>query len=144
QHGRLLEIGCFRGVFADRIRAAGWDVTGLEPEISGLRHAREKYGLKVVHGILPHPELEPNSFDAVVMLHVIEHMPDPAANVREIRKLIKPGGILVVETLRFDSLMFKILGRRERSIGNCNGHIYFFTVPTLTSLLEKQGFKVER
>jgi 2-polyprenyl-3-methyl-5-hydroxy-6-metoxy-1,4-benzoquinol methylase len=144
ERGKLLEIGCFRGVFADRIREAGWEVTGLEPEIGPLHYAREKYGLNVVHGVLPHQELKPDTFDAVVLLHVIEHMPDPAANVREIRRLMKPGGVLVVETPRFDSFMFKILGRRERSMGNCNGHIYFFTVPTLTRLLEKSGFEVVR
>jgi 2-polyprenyl-3-methyl-5-hydroxy-6-metoxy-1,4-benzoquinol methylase len=144
QRGKLLEIGCFRGVFAECIRAAGWEVTGLEPDAGAFRHAREKYGLNVVHGVLPHPELKADTFDAVVLLHVIEHMPDPAANLREIRRLMKPGGVFVVETPRFDSLMFKVLGRRERSVGNCNGHIYFFTVPTLTRLLENNGFEVAR
>src|SRR2546423_2141593 len=40
--------------------------------------------------------------------------------------------------------MFKLLGRRERSINNCAGHIYFFTVPTLSRMLEKNGFEVAR
>ncbi|HEV8541123.1 MAG TPA: hypothetical protein VGR78_01915, partial [Verrucomicrobiae bacterium] len=47
-------------------------------------------------------------------------------------------------TPRFDSLIFKIMGRRERSLSNCDGHIYFFTVPSLTALLEKNGFSIER
>ena len=51
---------------------------------------------------------------------------------------------MLVETPRFDSLMFKILGRRERSINNCDGHIYFFTVPTLSRMLERAGFEVAR
>ena len=51
---------------------------------------------------------------------------------------------MLVETPRFDSLMFKLLGRRERSINNCPGHIYFFTVPTLSRLLEQNGFEVAR
>ena len=78
------------------------------------------------------------------MLHVIEHMPDPAQNVRELRRVLRPGGMLVVETPRFDSLMFKLLGRRERSINNSHGHIYFFTVPTLSRLLEQNGFEIVR
>ena len=52
--------------------------------------------------------------------------------------------MLVVETPRFDSLMFKVMGRRERSLSNCDGHIFFFTVPSLSALLERNGFKVER
>ena len=50
----------------------------------------------------------------------------------------------MVETPRFDSLMFKVMGRRERSLSNCDGHIYFFTVPSLSELLERNGFAVER
>jgi 2-polyprenyl-3-methyl-5-hydroxy-6-metoxy-1,4-benzoquinol methylase len=141
KRGRLLEIGSFAGIFLDRIRAAGWNVTGLEPDSGPGDYARTRYQLNIVHGTLPNPALEPESFDAVLLLHVIEHMPDPGQNMREIRRLLKPGGVLVVETPRFDSLMFKILGRRERSLSNCNGHIYFFTVPTLTRLVEKNGFE---
>jgi 2-polyprenyl-3-methyl-5-hydroxy-6-metoxy-1,4-benzoquinol methylase len=142
KRGRLLEIGSFCGIFLDRIRTNGWDVTGLEPDRGVADYSRAKYGLNIVDGVLPQPALASEHFDAVMMLHVIEHMPDPSENLREIRRMLKPGGVLVVETPRFDSLMFKILGRRERSLGNCNGHIYFFTVPTLRRMLEKNGFEV--
>ncbi|HEU5396910.1 MAG TPA: class I SAM-dependent methyltransferase [Verrucomicrobiae bacterium] len=140
RRGRLLEIGSYLGIFLDRIRAAGWDVTGLEPNKPIADRCRANYRLNIVDGVLPNPALPDRAFDAVVMLHVIEHMPDPAANLRDIRRLLRPGGVLVVETPRFDSLMFKLLGRRERSLSNCDGHIYFFTVPTLQRLLERNGF----
>jgi SAM-dependent methyltransferase len=144
QRGRLLEIGSFAGIFLDRIRADGWDVTGLEPDRPIARYARAKFGLNIIEGVLPNPALPSAHFDAVVMLHVIEHMPDPGENLREIRRVLRPGGILVVETPRFNSLMFKLLGRRERSIQNCQGHIYFFTEQTLSGLLERHGLKVLR
>ena len=144
QRGKVLEIGSFAGIFLDRIRAAGWDVTGLDPDKIPIAYARSKYNLNIVQGTLPHPALQAGSFDAVVLLHVIEHMPDPAQNLRDIRHLLKPGGVAIIETPRFDSFMFKMLGRRERSLSNCNGHIYFFTVPTLSQLAEKNGFKVIR
>jgi 2-polyprenyl-3-methyl-5-hydroxy-6-metoxy-1,4-benzoquinol methylase len=144
KRGKLLEIGSFLGIFLDQIRAAGWSAVGLEPDPGPANYARSHYGHEVVSGTLPNPNLREHDFDAVIMLHVIEHMPDPAANVREIRRLLKPGGVLVVETPRFDSLLFKILGRRERSIHNCEGHIFFFTVPSLRQLVEKQGFEVIR
>jgi len=140
--GKLLEIGCFAGLFLNRIRADGWQVTGLEPDVVIGRYARQRYGLEIVDGILPSGSLAASSFDVVVLLHVIEHMPDPAANVLEIRHLLRPGGVFVVETPRFNSLMFKILGRRERSVQNCPGHIYFFTEQTLRGMLERNGFKV--
>jgi SAM-dependent methyltransferase len=142
--GKLLEIGSYCGIFLNRIRADGWETTGLEPDRAAADYARAKYGLNIINGILPNPALADQSFDAVVLLHVIEHMPDPSENIRDIHRVLKPGGVLVVETPRFDSLMFKLLGRRERSICNCYGHIYFFTVPTLCGMLEKNGFEVER
>jgi SAM-dependent methyltransferase len=142
--GKLLEIGSFAGLFLDRIRASGWDVTGLEPDRPVGDYARTRFGLNIVEGVLPDVPLPKNHFDAVVMLHVIEHMPDPGANLVAIRRLLKTGGMLVIETPRFDTLAFKVLGRRERSIQNCPGHIYFFTRDTLARLLEKAGFAVFR
>jgi 2-polyprenyl-3-methyl-5-hydroxy-6-metoxy-1,4-benzoquinol methylase len=142
KRGKLPEIGSFCGIFLDRIRSSGWEVTGLEPDRGVADYSRAKYGLNIVDGVLPKPSLPDEAFDAVVMLHVIEHMPDPSENLREIRRVLKPGGVVVVETPRFDSLMFKLLGRRERSLSNCNGHIYFFTVASLRQMLEKNGFAV--
>lgn len=144
KRGTLLEIGSFCGIFLDQIRRNGWTVTGLDPDRSAAQYARKTYGLNIVNSVLPCPELPTHNYDAVVMLHVIEHMPQPIGNLLDIHRVLKPGGVLVVETPRFDSLMFKLLGRRERSLSNCYGHIQFFTVPTLTAMLEKCGFEVVR
>jgi len=142
--GKLLEIGSFLGLFLDRIRVAGWQAVGLEPYRPAAEYARAKYGLEIIEGVLPNAALPTAHFDAVIMLHVIEHLPDPAENLRELRRVIKPGGVLAVETPRFNSLSFKLLGRRERSIQNCPGHIFFFTEETLRQILERNGFKVFR
>jgi SAM-dependent methyltransferase len=142
--GKLLEIGSFAGLLLDRIRAAGWLVTGLEPYRPTADYARSKYGLEIIEGVLPNPALPTGHFDAVLMLHVIEHMPDPAESLRELRRVLRPGGVLAVETPRFNSLCFRLLGPRERSIQNWPGHIFFFTEQTLQQLLERNGFKVLR
>jgi 2-polyprenyl-3-methyl-5-hydroxy-6-metoxy-1,4-benzoquinol methylase len=144
KRGKLLEIGSYLGIFLDRIRSEGWDVTGLEPFHTVAEYSRKTYNLEVIEALLPEAKFPDAAFDVVVMLHVIEHLSDPASYIREIRRIMRPGGALVVETPRFDSLMFKIMGRRERSLANCDGHIFFFTVPSLSELLEKNGFKVER
>jgi SAM-dependent methyltransferase len=144
QRGKLLEVGSYCGFFLDEIRRDGWDAVGLEPFRAAADYSRREFGLSIIDGALPQPQLPDGAFDAIVMLHVIEHMPDPIANLRELRRLLKPGGVLVVETPRFDSLAFKLLGRRERSVSACDGHIYFFTVPTLSKMVEQSGFQVHR
>jgi len=144
KRGKLIEIGSFCGIFLNRIRANGWEVMGLEPDRGAADYSRAKYNLNVTGDLLPNPALPDHAFDAVVMLHVIEHMPDPAGSLREIHRILKPGGVLAVETPRFDSLMFKLLGRRERSLSNCDSHVYFFTGPMLRQLLEKSGFEIIR
>lgn len=143
QRGKLLEVGSGFGYLLDYFRQDGWDVMGVEPNEGLNRHARKVLSIEVLPKILPEAEFPDASFDVVTMMHVIEHVPDPTDTLQEIYRILKPGGMLVMETPRYDTLMFKLLGRRERSL-SCEGHIYFFTTKTLRDISEKTGFKVER
>ena len=106
--------------------------------LRGMR--RTKLGIETINSILEHAEIPDQSVDAVVLLHVIEHVPDPVGTLREIFRVLRPGGHLILETPRYDSLMFKLLGKRERSL-SCDGHIFFFTTGTLKQACEKAGFR---
>lgn len=141
--GRLLEVGASFGYGLREWSRDGWDVVGVEPWKYGARFATERLGLTVHADILRNVAFEAESFDVVVMLHVIEHVPDPVAELAEVFRILKPGGRFICETPTYDSLMFKLLGRRERSI-SCDGHIYFFTAETLGAAGRKCGFEVER
>lgn len=143
QRGKLLEVGSGYGYLLDYFRQDDWTVTGVEPNEGLNRHARKQLGLDVLSEILPDAAFPDASFDVVTMMHVIEHVPDPTDTLREIYRVLKPGGMLVMETPRYDTLMFKLLGRRERSL-SCEGHIYFFTTKTLHTMARKAGFIVER
>jgi SAM-dependent methyltransferase len=77
------------------------------------------------------------------MLHVIEHIDDPAAAVAQVVRLLRPGGVFVVETPTYDSLSYRMLGRRERSL-SCNGHIFFYTEASLLRLLSDSGLEPMR
>ncbi len=137
----LLEVGCHAGVLLDRFRDQGWSVSGVEPDASAARFARSHYGLDVQASTLEDAGYERASFDAVVMLHVIEHLDDPAGTVAAAARVLRPHGWLVVETPVYDTLMYRLLGKRERSL-SCDGHIVFYTGRTLTALLEKCGFEL--
>ena len=137
----LLEVGCHAGVLLDRFRSQGWSVSGVEPDAKAANFARSHYGLDVKASTLEDAGYDPAMFDAVVMLHVIEHLDDPAGTVAAIARVLRPHGFLVVETPVYDTLMYRLLGRRERSL-SCDGHIVFYTGGTLAALLERCGFEI--
>ena len=140
QRGRLLEIGSGLGFLLDAFRKDGWNVLGIEPYYQACRHSREALGLEVINAILETADLPDDSFDVVLMNHVIEHLDDPLRTLREVNRVLKTNAHFVIETPRYDTLMFKLLGRRERSI-SCSGHIYFFTTESLRNLYRAAGFK---
>jgi 2-polyprenyl-3-methyl-5-hydroxy-6-metoxy-1,4-benzoquinol methylase len=139
--GRLLEIGSGFGFLLQTFRRDGWIVTGVEPDRNVVRYSAGKLGIETINGILETANIPDESFDVVIMLHVIEHVPDPVGTLGNIYRVLKPGGCLILETPRYDTLMFKLLGRRERSV-SCGGHIYFFTTDSLRMAYEKAGFSL--
>lgn len=139
--GTFLEVGSYAGVFLNEAKKRGWEVIGIEPlEIPAL-YAEKKFGIKVLREYFEQADISEESLDAVVANHVIEHVSDPTAFVKKIFSSLKKGGNLILETPTYDSLMFKILKHRERSV-RCEGHLFFFTKESLTKLVENNGFKV--
>lgn len=143
QRGHLVEVGAFSGILLDAYRKQGWQVTGIEPDGSAVAYGRQRFGVDLRNGTLDSVELAHGSADAVVMLHVIEHIDRPSAAVAAVRRLLRPGGVFVVETPTYDSLAYRLLGRRERSL-SCDGHIFFYTEPSLRRLLTTHGFGILR
>jgi len=141
--GRILDVGCYVGTFLCFLREQGWEVVGVELDARAVRFAEEEFGLTILNDALESLDTfqHHDSFDAITMLHLIEHLDDPASILGVVRRMLKPGGVLVVETPTFDSFMFKLLGKRERSL-SCNGHIVFYTVDTLSRLFARIGFEV--
>lgn len=137
--GKIVEVGSSMGCLLAQFRTDGWDVLGIDPwgEVSVI--TREAHGFETMTATLDQAALPDESADVLIMLHVIEHVPDPLATLREIYRILKPGGHVVIETPRYDTLMFKMLQHRERSV-KCDGHIYFFSFDTLRQAYEKVGF----
>jgi len=141
--GRLVEIGSSMGFTLDAFRKSGWDVIGVEPDRNAARYAVRQLGIPTINSTLETAALPDQSVDAALMLHVIEHVPDPVGTLREIHRILRPGGHLILETPRYDTLMFRLLGRHERSL-SCEGHIFFFTTDTLRKAYVAAGFALER
>ncbi len=141
--GTLVEVGSSLGFILGLFRRDGWDVLGVEPDRNATRHAERRLGIRVLTSTLEEARLPDGLADAMLMLHVIEHVPDPLGTLREVHRVLKPGGHLILETPRYDTLAFRTLGRRERSL-SCDGHIFFFTSETLRRTCERAGLELVR
>ena len=110
--GLVLEVGCGSGLFLRYLREAGYTVEGVETSKADVRYARERTGLTVFEGALETLPLAPGHYDAVVMVNVLEHIPDPAATVARIHALLRPGGWVVLVLPVIDSGQARWLGAR--------------------------------
>lgn len=140
--GNLLDIGCAYGFFLEMARANGWKVKGLELSIEAYRFAKNKLKLPVLNITLEKAKFKSNSFDVVTMFDVIEHLPDPKAAIREIRRILKPNGLVVITTPDIGSFAAKILGKNWEEVKRVREHIYFFSKATLAKLLISLNFEV--
>jgi SAM-dependent methyltransferase len=136
--GRLLEVGCSTGEF---LLAASrqFEVAGVEADRAAATCARAR-GVDCRNGGLATADFPPAGFDVAVLYHVIEHFHDPRAELRELRRLLKPGGHLVVETPDVANPWFHLLGARWRQI--IPDHLFFFSPATIRRLLTEEGFEV--
>jgi cyclopropane fatty-acyl-phospholipid synthase-like methyltransferase len=138
--GRLLEVGCAYGFFLDEA-ARCFDVRGVEL----ADHARESCrarGLRVAASIDDEQVRSAAPYDAVVMLDVIEHLPDPAGTLKEVAQMVRPGGRIVLTTGDFGAFMARAMGPRWRLMTPPQ-HLWFFTVDALSRCLRSAGFEVE-
>lgn len=136
---RLLDIGCAAGFLLDEAKREGWEVYGVELSSWAAGFAKKKLGLEnVFEGSLSAVSFPANFFDAVILKDTIEHLTEPKAILTDIRRILKPSGILCVNTPDIHSLASRILGAKWWGIKQ--SHLYYYTPQTLSRLLDVTGF----
>lgn len=137
---KLLDVGAYIGVFVEVAAEAGWDAQGIEPSEWATAEARRR-GLNVQAGTLASADLEEGAFDVITMWDVIEHLTDPACELEHARRLLRPGGWLVVHTMDISAPVARLMGRRWPWLMDM--HLYYFSGATLRRMLNDQGFEVD-
>jgi len=138
--GRILDIGCAAGFLLDEAKKECWEVHGVELSKWAVNYAREELGIEnIFEGTLKKANFPANYFDVVVLRDTIEHLADPKATLNEIRRILKPSGILCINTPNISSLASKILGAKWWGLKQA--HLFYFTPQTLSKMLELTGFK---
>jgi len=108
--GKMLEIGCAYGKFLYEAKKLGWKVYGLDISPYPLRFARKHYKLDVKVGSLDSVKYPSNFFDCVVMIEVMEHLTNPKKTLEKVNRILKPNGLIVIQTSNVDCLMSKLKG----------------------------------
>ncbi|MCK9518538.1 MAG: class I SAM-dependent methyltransferase [Dehalococcoidia bacterium] len=142
ERGRLLDVGCALGFFADTARHRGWQAEGIDISHHAVEYATEHLGLPARQGILRDAGYAPGSFDAVTMFDVIEHVTDPVAELQLVRTLLKPGGVVMLSTPDVGSLAARLTGPRWMGYKLAEEHLYYFDRKTITLALDHAGFEV--
>jgi len=96
--GRVLDVGCGAGHMMARLKNMGWHVEGQEVDPVAAEQARRMSGITVHVGNLAQLALPADSYDAIVMNHVIEHVHEPLMLLQQCRRLLKPAGVLAATT----------------------------------------------
>jgi SAM-dependent methyltransferase len=140
QPRRLLDIGCASGLFLEAMqRYAGWQVEGVELNATAAHATSARLGVPVFAGPFEAARFPDATFDAVTMWDVLEHLHDPAAGLREIRRILRPGGALFVRVPNANSYVAKLCGRYWVGY-DLPRHMTVFGPQTLLRMLGEAGF----
>jgi 2-polyprenyl-3-methyl-5-hydroxy-6-metoxy-1,4-benzoquinol methylase len=150
--GRLLDLGCAIGTFLKVAREDSWEVEGIELSKYAANYAVEKENLTVHNGDLLDMKLPSNSFDVVTLWDMVDHSETPNDVIKEVYRILKPGGIAAMDTFMDDALLFAMANYMYKfSFGMIKGpsfkahpihHSHYFSTETFKSLLESNGFEV--
>jgi SAM-dependent methyltransferase len=135
---RLVDIGCGSGAFVRRARILGYEPEGLEFDRQAV-DAAVAAGLNVRQGSLPETGLSGESFDVATLSQVIEHVHDPLAALADVRRILKPGGLVWVGTPNANAAGLRRYGIHWRGLEPPR-HLVLFSPEALRLALERSGF----
>lgn len=136
--GRLLDVGCGAGQYVRAERDLGWSAFGVDPALA-CASAGAQDALPFAAGRAEQMPFAPAQFDVITFWHSLEHTTSPMTALREARRLLRPGGRLLLEVPNLDSLQARLFGRYWMHL-DVPRHRWNFTPAALRRLLQEAGF----
>ncbi len=138
--GRVLDIGCGYGFFVEKACQRGWDGSGIDISEPAVLSAKER-GLDVERRTIEEMAASGETFDAITMFYVLEHLPDPLATLKLVKSILRPGGILVLR-LPHTTPIVKLLDlfKVKNNLYDPPFHLCDFSPKTINVMLAKAGY----
>lgn len=142
QKGKILDIGCGEGNYLLQMKSEGYEVSGIDVSPGACNIARKKK-LKVYCGELKKHHFPNKTFDIITLWHVFEHLYNPSETLKEIRRILKDDGILIMETPNINCFSFKIFKGYHFHLDSPR-HLHHWSKHSMELILNKNGFKVHK
>ena len=133
----FLDVGCAFGGFVAAAQQAGYQAQGLDISEYAIAHAK-KQGLPIQQGDLSNNTLADESFDVITMIEVLEHLPEPQKVLKHITRLLRPGGLALIQTANFLGWQARWAGKNYHYY--LPGHLYYYSTNNLRQLFSDWGF----
>lgn len=136
--GKVLDVGAAAGFILKGFENKGWTGTGIELNKTMVEYGKKSQGVNLIKGSIENTPLE-DKFDLIIMIQVIAHIYDLHTSVKKIKNLLKPDGIVLIETWNKDSFTAQLFGKNWHEFSP-PGTLNFFSKRTLDVLMTKYGF----
>jgi 2-polyprenyl-3-methyl-5-hydroxy-6-metoxy-1,4-benzoquinol methylase len=137
EKGNLLDIGAGTGHFLDLAMKKGWNVTGIEPN-EGAKNLASDKGILFAENI---QSIEKHTYDVITMWHVLEHVPDLDAQIKQLKRILKPGGTLIIAVPNFRSYDAKYYKQFWAGF-DVPRHLWHFSKRAIIKLFNEKNMKV--
>jgi SAM-dependent methyltransferase len=141
-------VGCADGAFLALAARRGWKAKGTEISAYAADFAEKASGAEIFRGELSDAGYPAGSFDVVTLWHVLEHMADPRRCLEEVRRVLSPGGLLVLAVPNVNDILMRAAYTAARfrkprlfSVNDREVHLYHFSPVTIKAMIEIAGFE---
>jgi len=146
--GKLLDVGSAYGFLLNEAKQLGWKPYGVEISKANVEYSKEKYNIDIFNGYLKEAKYKEESFDVVTIIDVLYYSYDPIFELKETRRILKDGGLLIIrDTNRINYIQKSQMLKKSKDLFEnffffgMKDHLYFFNINSCKKMLVKAGFK---